>query len=306
MDAREWALVIFTILMQMSVGAFVVLGIVHAYVLRKANAEEASRMSDRALLAIGPVVVLGILASLFHLGNPLNAPRAIANLATSWLSWEILLSLVFVVLGAVFALMQWRKMGSFAVRNVVAWLAAVSGLALVYTMAKVYMLETQPAWNTMATMVMFYATTFLLGSLAIGAALMANYSVMQRSDPSCGEAQCTLLRDVVRGISLAGIIFLGVELVVVPLQIAYLAAGGPEAAQSAALMFTEFGSLMAIRLVLVFLGAGVFGLFLYRTALSAGREKMIANLIYSAFALVLVAEVIGRFIFYASHVQIGL
>jgi anaerobic dimethyl sulfoxide reductase subunit C len=64
--------------------------------------------------------------------------------------------------------------------------------------------------------------------------------------------------------------------------------------------------LMAIRLVLVFLGAGVFGLFLYRTALSAGREKMIANLIYSAFALVLVAEVIGRFIFYASHVQIGL
>jgi anaerobic dimethyl sulfoxide reductase subunit C len=56
----------------------------------------------------------------------------------------------------------------------------------------------------------------------------------------------------------------------------------------------------------VFLGAGVFGLFLYRTALSAGREKMIANLIYSAFALVLVAEVIGRFIFYASHVQIGL
>ena len=184
MDAREWAVVIFTILMQMSVGAFVVLGIVHAYVLRKANAEEASRMSDRALLAIGPVVVLGILASLFHLGNPLNAPRAIANLATSWLSWEILLSLVFVVLGAVFALMQWRKLGSFAVRNVVAWLAAASGLVLVYTMARVYMLETQPAWNTMATMVMFYATTFLLGSLAIGAALMANYSVMQRSDPS--------------------------------------------------------------------------------------------------------------------------
>jgi DMSO reductase anchor subunit len=31
-----------------------------------------------------------------------------------------------------------------------------------------------------------------------------------------------------------------------------------------------------------------------------------ANLVYAAFAVVLVAEVLGRFLFYATHVKIGL
>jgi len=33
---------------------------------------------------------------------------------------------------------------------------------------------------------------------------------------------------------------------------------------------------------------------------------MLGNLAYAAFALVLVAEVLGRFLFYATHVRIGI
>jgi hypothetical protein len=61
-----------------------------------------------------------------------------------------------------------------------------------------------------------------------------------------------------------------------------------------------------MRVVLAFLGAGVFALFLYQNALSPGQEKVLGRLAYSAFALVLVAEVLGRFLFYATHVKIGL
>jgi DMSO reductase anchor subunit len=94
---------------------------------------------------------------------------------------------------------------------------------------------------------------------------------------------------------------------VAPLQVAYLAAA-PEAAAraSAELMFGQYGLLFGLRLALVFLGAGLLAVFLYQNAQRAGREQVLGTLTYAAFALVLVAEVIGRYIFYAAHVKIGL
>lgn len=307
MDVREWALITFTILAQMSVGAFVVLGIVHFYAMRKAGMQEADRLSDRALLAIGPVLALGFLASLLHLGNPLNAPRAFTNLYSSWLSREILFGVLFGALGAIFAFMQWRKLASFQVRNLIAWITALTGLALVYSMARVYMLDTQPAWNSWATPVLFFLTTFLLGALAIGTAFFANYTYVQSNEPSSTEIQRSLLRDTIRGISLAGMALLGLELLVIPLQIASLASDTSSAARtSLALLSGEFSALFFLRLLLVLVGAGVFGWFLYRNASSPGKEKMLGYLIFAAFSFVLVAEVLGRFLFYATHARVGI
>jgi anaerobic dimethyl sulfoxide reductase subunit C (anchor subunit) len=306
MDLREWALIIFTILAQMSVGAFCVLGVVHVYALRKYGAEEADRLADRSLLAIGVVLVLGFLASFLHLGNPLNAPRAIVNFGSSWLSREILFGVLFALSGALFALLQWRKIGSFAVRNVVAWIAALFGLGLVFCMSRVYMLETQPAWNNWATPVQFYVTTFLMGTLAIGAAYIASYTTLQRQNIPNLTMQLALLREVIRGIAVASMALLGAELILVPVQIAYLASQGEPASLTAALMYDQYGLLLIIRLGLVFIGAGVFSFFLYRNAQSEGGERVLGTLAYSAFALVLIAEVIGRFIFYSTHIKIGL
>ncbi len=305
MELREWALVLFTVLMQMSVGAFVVLGVVHFYAMRKAGAEQADRLSDLALFAIGPTVVLALIASLGHLGNPFNAPRAIMNLRTSWLSREIFLSMGFVVVGAVFAFMQWRKIGSFALRNVVAWVAALVGLAAVYSMARVYMLRTVPVWDTPATPFSFFTTTFLLGALAIGAALAANYSIQQRRTPGCAEAQCTLLRDTVRWIALAVIVLLGLEFVIIPLYTATLVAN-PATAEAGRMLGEEYNLIYMLRLVLVFLGAGLGGLFLYRTAQSAGRERMLTTVMFAAFALVFASELLGRYMFYATYMRVGL
>jgi anaerobic dimethyl sulfoxide reductase subunit C (anchor subunit) len=307
MNVREWALITFSILAQMSVGAFVVLGIAHFFAARKAGEQEADRLSDRALLAIGPVLVLGLLASILHLGNPLNAPRAIMNFATSWLSREILFGVLFAGLGAAFALAQWRKIGTFALRNALAWGAALVGLALVYSMAQVYMLDTQPAWNTLATPVLFYVTTFLLGGLAVGAAMVANYAYVKSKEPACAETQCTLLRETVRWIAVFSLALLGIELIAIPLQMAFLTgSAAPQAAASVALTYNQFGVAFGLRLALAFVGAGLFALFLYRNTLSAGRERTLGYFVYGAFALVLAAEVMGRFLFYASHLKIGI
>lgn len=306
MGAREWALIIFTILGQMSVGAFVVLGFVHFFAVRKAGAEEADRLSDRALLAIGPVLILGMVASLFHLGNPFNAYRAIMNFGTSWLSREILFGVAFAVLGGVFAIMQWRKIGSFGLRNVIAWITAVVGLVFVYSMSQVYMLPTQPSWDAVATPVSFFVTTFLLGALAIGVAFVANIAYLKRKADESLQVQMELLQGSLRWISFASILLLGVELIVSPLYIANLAVGGGAALASVQLMIGDMGLVLALRLILVFIGAGVFGIFLYQSSLSADKLNLIAAFALGAFTLVLVSEVMGRFLFYATHVAVGI
>jgi anaerobic dimethyl sulfoxide reductase subunit C (anchor subunit) len=307
MEIRGWALVIYTILTQMAVGSFVVLGIVHFYAMRKAGVEQADRLSDRALLAIGPILVLGILASLFHLGNPINAPRAISNLGSSWLSREVFFTVLFTVIGGAFAIAQWRKISTFMVRNIIAWIAALVGLAAVYSMANIYMLQTQPAWDSLATPVQFFTTSFLAGALAIGSAFVANYAYVKQKEPECAEVQCSLLRSVVRGIAVASVVLLGIEMLVYPLHMAYLvASGNPAALQSVSMTFSQFGVLLALRLVLVVLGAGIFGLFLFRYASISGMELTMGNLVYTAFALVLISEALGRFLFYATQVRVGI
>jgi len=307
MDIREWALIAFTILMQLSVGAFVVLGAVHFFATRAKGEVEADRLSDRALLAIGPVLVLGLIASLGHLGNPLNSYRAVANVGSSWLSREILLSVLFTGVGAVFAFMQWKKLGTFLVRTLVAGLAALIGLGQVYSMAMVYQMPLQPAWNNAATPISFFTTTLLLGVLALGAAFVANYAYVQRQTPASAGAQVELLRASLRWFAVAAVVLVGVEFIVTPLQTAYLAASPiAEAQASAALLFSQYSLVLVLRLALVFVGAGILGLFLYRNAMSAGRERIMGTLAYAAFGLVLVSEVLGRFLFYATHVKIGL
>ena len=305
MNTREWALILFTILAQMSVGAFVGLGIVYFFVKRKAGEEQADRFSDRALLAIWPVMALGFLASLLHLGNPLNAYRAVTNLDTSWLSREILFGLVFAILGFAFAILQWRKIGSAAMRSVLAVLAAISGLMLVYSMSSVYLLPTMPSWNSVVTPLSFFTTTLMLGALALGTAFVINYNIVQKVNPECKEAQCELMRGTLRWIAIVTVVLVGVQLVLAPIYVSALSASGSDAAlASTEMLIGEFGVAFALRLILVFVGAGVFGVFLYQNALSPGNEKVLANYAYGAFVLVLIAEIIGRFLFYATHVQI--
>ena len=307
MSFREWALITFTILAQISVGAFLVLGVAHFFAARVAGTDEADRLSDRALLAIGPVLVLGLLASLFHLGNPLNAYRAVGNLGTSWLSREILSSVSFTLVGGLFALMQWRKIGAYNLRTAVAGVGAVIGLFLVYSMSQVYQLPSQPSWDNLGTPISFFTTTLLLGALVTGAAFVANYAYVQRDDPSCADAQCQLLRGALRWVALAAVVLLGAELVAAPIQVAYLAAAASPAANATAqLMFGSYGLILALRLVLVFVGAGVLSVFLYQNAMSPGHEKIMGTIAYAALGLVLVSEVLGRFIFYAAHINIGL
>lgn len=307
MATHEWALIIFTIVMQMAVGAFVVLGGVHFFAERRSGIAEADKLSDRSLLAIGPVVVFGLLVTLFHLGNPVNAPRAISNFGSSWLSREIVLALVFVIGGAIFAVMQWRKVSTPTIRNIIGLVVAAVGLVLIFAMASIYRIPTIPAWDSIATPVAFYITTFLLGSLALGAAFVTNFWYLRRKGMDEKNTQYMMLATTLRWIALLSILLLGLQFVVIPLYLAWLAThASAAAATSMSLILNENGTIFILRLVLVFLGAGVFAVFVYQNATSEARVRVMGNLALAAFAMVLIAEILGRYLFFASMVRIGI
>jgi hypothetical protein len=142
--------------------------------------------------------------------------------------------------------------------------------------------------------------------MAMGAAFVANYAYVQKKDPGCKDEQCTLMRDSLRWFAVAAVLLVGIELVVLPIYLAALAGTGGAGLATIDMMAGPFGWVLALRVILAFIGAGVFGMFLYQNALSVGKEKVLANFAYSAFILVFVAEVLGRILFYATHVRIGI
>lgn len=307
MSTNEWALVIFTVVMQMAVGSFVMLGGVHFFATRRNGIEEADKLSDRSLFAIGPIVVVGLLVTFLHLGNPINAPRAITNFATSWLSREIVLSLAFVIGGALFALMQWRKVGSASIRIAVGVVVAAIGLVLVYTMSMIYRIPSIPAWDTVATTLTFFVTAFLLGGMALGAAFVANFWYIRSKKMDPKNVSYSMLATSLRWIALISVALLGLQFIIIPLYLAQLATETlPAASASLAIISVQNSGIFALRLILLFIGAGLLSIFVYSMTSSESRVRVMGNVALLAFVLVLVSEILGRYLFYASMVRIGL
>lgn len=296
MDTREWALLIFTILGQTAAGLMIVLMIAHTYIAGKSGNELADRLTNLPLFLIVPIMAVAFLASLFHLGSPLHIVRAVPNIGSSWLSREVVFAVTFMVFAALYTFMQWRKAGSASLRTIIGWIAAISAAIYIYAMGMVYMIVTQPAWNTFATPVNFIAGSLLLGTLGMAAGLIAG---------SKGE-EAKIVHAVLQGLAIAAIVLLGIEFIVLPIYMAYLATQGGAALQSLNMMVGSYGVAFFFRLLLLFVGAGVLAAYLYRNASVAEKEKTLSTLAYSAFVLAFVGEALGRFIFYATHYRIGI
>ncbi len=285
MDTTEFPLVLFTIATQMAVGAFVVLGAVQLFIARQYGRAAVETLTRPAGYAVGVVMVLGLVASILHLGSPQRALNSLRHLGTSPLSNEIALGLAFAAAGFAFAVLEWRRIGTSRVRQALAGGTAVIGLAFVWASARIYQLPAQPAWNTWYTPASFFATALLLGTLAIGTAFViaaARRLQADRNDPIAG-----LLRTCLRWVATGSIAMLGVELVIIPIYAVQLGAQ------------PAVGAPFILRLVLLVLGAGILGLALYWAASTERAGTLsLAAITTAALALVLVGEGIGRLLFY--------
>ena len=287
---KERSLVAFTLLSQMAVGAFWSLGWLRVWWARQAGVAVADPLVDHALLVVVPLMVLGLLVSFFHLGTPFNAWRAVANLRSSWLSREILFALLFTGASGLFTGLHWLELGTSVAREVVAWVAALLGLALITSMANAYRLRTVPAWNTGFTLTSFLTTALLLGGLAAGATLVVN-----------PEVPSDLLASSLQWIATVAISLLCVQLVTLLLWIAGLAVDPGAASRAAARITHERRAIFRWRLALAVVGLVAMGVTL--SPWGGGAKANVAIML--AFGLVLASEVLGRLLFYEARVRHG-
>jgi anaerobic dimethyl sulfoxide reductase subunit B (iron-sulfur subunit) len=301
-DMKEWSLIIFTLLSQLAVGAFLVLSVLRSLLAQKAGMAVVELLSDTMLLVIEPVTIVSILISLLHLGTPRNAYRAFRNVRSSWLSREILFATLFASAGAVFTVMQWFKIDAFETRNIVAWVATLLGLALVYSMSRVYMLRTIPTWNSPATPLSFFTTSLMLGVLAISVALLNNYASV--ASPTGGLFRDETV-DISHWMALSLVLLLGVQWAVIRLCSANLRLG-QAATRSKPKIPKQYRTISGLHMALTFLGVGVMGTSLYQHILVPGQELPVTVLALLAFGLMLVSEGMGRFLFYKSHMRYGI
>lgn len=156
----ELPLFAFTVLTTAAVGASLGLGLLGV------GANKAKTW------AIGASVLTfaGIVCSFFHLGNPVNAVYAFNNIGSSWMSREIALAVILLVIQVIAAVVACMKNGgSKTIR--LSWAAAIAGVLLIIAQAASYATTSVSGWAGPLPGIGFSATAFA-GILVMSVALM--------------------------------------------------------------------------------------------------------------------------------------
>lgn len=156
----ELPLLIFTLLAQLAVGGFWAMTMMFPLLWQLVE-YDATRLKLLPLLIIGASLGAGMVASFAHLGTKRNAWRVLSNIRKSSLSREILFTGLF---GS-----GWiaSMIGIFIVPQYTTFTFIVTsllGFGLVYNMSQVYRFRAAPGWNTWRTNTGFMTSTFLLGT----------------------------------------------------------------------------------------------------------------------------------------------
>ena len=149
----HWSLVFMTTMVQAVVGALVVMLLAHA-----------TDTVSLTLLALVTAVALNI--SVFHLGRPAYAWRALKMWRRSWLSREVLLfALFFLSIGACTAASWAHTLGVLHLNAVplLGWTACLFGVLGTIASAYIYLVPARPSWNMIHTPLDFLLSASLLG-----------------------------------------------------------------------------------------------------------------------------------------------
>lgn len=159
---HEWPLLIFTLLVQTSIGGMFALSIY----LKLVNKDEqtAFQLAKLPLIVISIISLIGLGASFSHLGSPLNAFYTITNIGSSWFSREIIFVglFIFLTLSTTALLIVKKK-----VNMLMMYITSFVGICAVFIMASIYVSSLITEWDGIGTYAAFYATTLLVGATLV-------------------------------------------------------------------------------------------------------------------------------------------
>ncbi len=306
MNLREWALPVYTILMQLATGALLVLWIIRGRGRRRFGDAATAPIVGRLLMVLLATTAIAIGGAHFHLSKPFISFLAILNFRTSWLSREVFFTMLFFGGLGLLVLLEEMALRRPRLYAALGWGTIGSGLISVLCMSYIYLMPTQPAWDSPLTVLSFYATTLLLGIVALAALLMMDLKFAEVRAPESVVQRSEVTGRLLLGFAAAALLLAVIVLAINLAQLNRLHIGGPLAQISLELLLSIYKPLIWLRVG--FLAAGV-AWFVGAAGVLVWRRKTAADLVvpvYVACLLVLVGEILARFLFYAAHVRTGL
>lgn len=271
---HEWPLLIFTLLVQASVG-LTLFSAVNAF-NRQANSQ-ALRVALIISCVLGGV---GLIASVAHLGYPLNAFNSLRHIASSWLSREIIFAALYLgVLGVTTLLALFAK----RIVPLLVLLAGLIGLVDVYCMSNIYISASVVTWMHFNTLFMFYGSVLILG------AVLAMLMLVPRGRN--GE-----MRNLAKLAVAAVVVAVAARLVEQPAYMSFLAQSRVSDVVTFPLQaLAAFDGLAGVRMAawcLMVVGAALF-------ALSLRQRRIARGVALSGSVLLVVAEIMARYTFFS-------
>ncbi|MBC7001016.1 dimethyl sulfoxide reductase anchor subunit [Photobacterium sp. BZF1] len=278
---HEWPLILFTVLAQTAVGAYLLLG---GVILKGNLCVGVSDRLHKVMFFLWVLMGMGFAASTMHLGSPLRAFNALNQVGSSWLSNEIFTGSVFFALGGGYWLLEVLDKGNEALRKLLLAAGMLVGIAFMYSMIKLYLLDTVPTWNTVYTPIAF-VMTMLTSGLIFGHLLLTGsqhkMATLDRILPFVGSLAVA--------ISLTALVSQLIGLGDIQTSIT-----------TASELIPNMAQLQVIRVGLLL---GALAVWFIPNLMNSrpGVPVMVLS-----FGLVLLSELVGRGIFYGLHMTVGI
>lgn len=282
-EPAHWSLVYFLSVSQASVGAAVA-----ALGLMLYGERLLSGLLSTVALLIGHAALAG---TLFHLGRPIHAFKALRAWRRSWLSREVVAFSAYAGLAVVPAV----QFGSTLVLDqplLPSWLnigalfaTALSGLAGVYTSVRIYRIPARPAWDSDRTTQGFFLTSLVLGS-ALALLVSAGLETILREG---GQVPLTIARIAAMTLAASALVS-----AILPWGLASEGTSSEPAMRGAAqLLHQHFHRVLLARTAVaaaIVLGATFASI--------SGAHSLNLALALGAFLLSAVLEGLGRYLFF--------
>jgi anaerobic dimethyl sulfoxide reductase subunit C (anchor subunit) len=287
----------------MSVGTFLFLGILHDVAFVRLEERVFSEVGNHLLKLIAFILFIAFIVASFHLGNPVNAVNSLNNLESSWLSREILSIILFTISGGIFLFIYKKYSRNKKLVFTFALFTTLLGFIAIASMSMIYMLKTVPVWNNVFTPISFYLSALLLGS---GVMFYSLIRIMRRRffltalDESSGEKLNYTLNFLL--VVITFLLFL--NLTITFIQIIFLGSGNDPLKAGYNLLIEENLFFIIVKVILLIIVLTLSFLIIKHYRLNKSLFELYK---YSTlyFILILIIELIGRYLFYASYHRIG-
>jgi anaerobic dimethyl sulfoxide reductase subunit C (anchor subunit) len=288
------------------VGALIVLWLIRYLAGSKFSPQEIDRIISNPILVIAFTAVVAMGGAHFHLSKPFHSFLAALNFKSSWLSREIVFSVLFFLTTMSVLYLTYFQTHRRKLISILGWLAIMLGITLIYCMARIYLIPTQVAWNSTSVIFSFYTTALMLGCMAIATLMMLDLKFAEIKKTDDVELRSQVIRYSSGGLTVLTAALVALNIAIIYIQIRLLAQGDLIARTSLGLLVDLYLPLFLLRLVfLVYASLSLIYAVVRMYRLHSTPQSLMTP-VYLSCLLILVGEIIGRFLFYATHIRVGL